>query len=413
MGLCLAAGFGVSLVWHPASLGKGVQAEIPKPEPTATSPPRRDRTLHLESLWSQRRTTLNASEAAPRVLAAIAAGNWDDASKKEAVSLLIKDPAFINAIWDKSEPETRGAMISELIKVLVNTTPRTALDVLDAGQFDFSKIPEIGHLMSQTVRYGRSPIDALDAAKRNKDKLGQEAFEGMLHHKGSYPEIARAMLADAALGMLYAPREIENACAALLRKDGALPPGTAGLEEVKAFFQRKAAQDQTTAWLAEGRTLTVDEMETLDAKGVSKAVGDAIWREGKSINAAQLELLAAAGHGKQQKSIFAVMIELGRTKEALRLLDEIKDMPASRPLRNELIPVVATSVYYSGGDVGEVFQLMGGMTDDPVYWKSMTEVLTNWVMDDPPAGRAYLEQVTDPELRRSLEESISKASLDP
>ena len=56
---------------------------------------------------------------------------------------------------------------------------------------------------------------------------------------------------------------------------------------------------------------------------------------------------------------------------------------------------------------------MQGITDDPVYWKSMEKVLTNWVTDDPPAGRAYLEEVIDPDLRRSLEEALAKASLDP
>lgn len=410
--LCFAAGFGVSLAWKTDMIGKRTEARTT--ETVATSPaPSRSRKLHLEHLWSQRRATFNAAEAEPRVLAAIAADNWDDAAKKELVSLLIADPSFINTIWNQTDPETRNKMMAKIIKAVIEANPSTALTLLDEAKFDLSKIPDIGDTLNQTVYYGRAPIDAFDAAKRNRDKLGEKEHERMMWGMGRYAEIARVLLNDAALGNAYPKRELENACQALLRHDGALPPGTETLEVAKASLAKKSAEDQTIAWLSEGKPLTADTLKAMDDKGLSQALFDELWDKGKIPDASQLELLAAAGRNDSQERALELMIEAGRSKDALRLLDELKDMPATKPHRNELITAVANSIYQDGGDVGEACRLMEGITDDPAYWKSMTEVLKTWVIDDPVAGRAYLEQVNDPELRRNLEEALTKASLDP
>lgn len=412
--LCLAAGFGVSLALRTDLIGKRTEAQATVAETNTSSPaPSRSRKLHLEHLWSQRRPTLNTTEAEPRVLAAVAADRWDDAAKKELVSLLIASPSFINTIWNQADPETRNKMMSKVFKTVIEANPSTALALLDEGKFDFSKIPGIGDTLNQTVYYSRAPIDAFDAAKRNRDKLGERELQDMMWGMGRYKEIARPLLNDAALGTAYPKRELENACEALLRNDGALPPGTETLEVAKASLAKKSAEDQTTAWLSEGKPLTADTLKAMDDKGFSAALFDELWDKGKIPDASQLELLAAAGRNDSQERAFELMIEAGRSKDALRLLDEIKDMPATKPHRNELIAAVANSIYQDGGDVGEACRLMEGITDDPAYWKSMTEVLKTWVIDDPVAGRAYLEQVNDPELRRNLEEALTKASLDP
>ena len=143
--LCLAAGFGVSFALRAGDPGGKTRTKVALIETTTgSSAPSRSRTLHLESLWSQRGGTFQTAAASQRVLAAVTSGNWNDASKKGAVALLLKDPGFINTIWNKADPATRNAMMGELIKVLTQDTPVTSLEVLDAGKFDFSHIPEIG-----------------------------------------------------------------------------------------------------------------------------------------------------------------------------------------------------------------------------------------------------------------------------
>jgi hypothetical protein len=412
--LCLAAGFGATVALRTDETGKRTEVKAAE---TATasgaSLSSRGRKLHLEHLWSRRRATFDAREAEPRVLAAIAADRWDDAAKNELVSLLIASPSSINTIWNQTDPGTRNQMMAKVIKAVIEANPSTALAVLDEGRFDFSKIPGAGDLLNQALYYGRSRIDAFDAAQRNREKLGERQLSEMMWGMGRYADIARLLLKDAALGGVYPKRELENACEALLRHDGGLPPGTETLEAAKASLARKAAQDQTTAWLGEGKPLTTDALRTMDDKGFSESFFEQLWDYGKIPAASQLELLAAAGRGEAQQRALEIMIEAGRSKDALRLLQELKDMPATKPHRSGLITAVANAIYQEGGDVGEACRLLEGITDDPAYWKSMTEVLQTWVIDDPVAGRTYLQQVKDPELRRSLEEALAKASLDP
>lgn len=414
MMLCLAAGFGATVALRTDETGKRTEAKAAETAiasgPSLSS---RNRKLHLENLWSHRRATFNPKEAEPRVLAAIAADRWDDAAKKELVSLLIASPSSINTIWHQTAPETRNQMMAKVIKAVIEANPSTALAVLDEGRFDFSKIPGVGDGLNQALYYGRSPIDAFDAAQRNREKLGERQLADMMWGMGRYKDIARMLLKDAALGGVYPKRELENACEALLRHDGGLPPGTETLEVAKASLARKSAQDQTTAWLSGGKPLTMDALRTMDDKGFSESFFEQLWEHGKIPAASQLELLAAAGRGQAQQRALELMIEAGRSKDALRLLQELKDMPATRQHSSELITAVASSIYQEGGDVGEACRLMEGITDDPAYWKSMTEVLKTWVIDDPVAGRAYLQQVKDPELRRNLEEALAQASLDP
>ena len=407
----LAAGFGASLLWHPVGSRKDPRAKIPATETSATPPPSRSRPLHLEHLWSQRRARPVAAEMSRRVIVAASSGIWDEASKKEAVSLLIADPSFINTIRNAIDPGKRDAMLSQLIKALVNDSPPIVLDVLDAGTFDFSTVPEIGNLLAQTIQ--GAPVLVFEAVKRNRGKLSKHAFDDVITSCGYHVESARMILEDAVLGAAYPDRALDNAIVQVMYNDGALPPGVAGLEAAAKIVAKREAQDSISQWLKGTKELTAEQLRTMDDKGVFQGMFYTIWHWGKEPRAEQLELLAAAGRTDEQQRALELMIEGGRTKEALRLLDELKDMPATKPGRDELISALATSVYEAGGDVGEACRLMAGIGDDPVYWKSMKDVLTNWVIDDPLAGRAYLEQVTDPELRRSLEETLAKTSLDP
>lgn len=391
---CFAAGVGTSTLAPPGREHKFPPPPLSVAERSDSIIAPRSRALHLENLWSQRRIIPNPAEAGPRVIAALYAEKPDKAAMKEAISLLIRDPSFINRIWEQGDPAKRTSVLNRLFKELVDTNPETMLDVVDSVSFDLSGLEEVGYLLSAAGHRGSNPVRYLEIIKRNKDKMGRRHFNEAIDGAARRLESARILLTDTVMGADYREQDLLDACNWVMAKDGSLPPGTSHLAVVKKFLARKAAKESIGQWLDGSKELTPAELKEINESG-GNPFTQALWNEGRTIDARKLDLLAQAGLVEEQERMLTLLVEGGRTKEVMQALDGLKDMPASKPRQSELLAAVAASIYEFGGDVGEASRLMADISDDPA------------------AGRVYLEKVTDPDLRRVLEETVNKASLSP